>query len=239
MGNPREVTTPACHERVRDRTRRVGDFIVTVESRRVVRHAIVEYAWIVAACDVVDDPDPEAPWVEYADDGNGHAFVAAMRLDGPPDTICIRRGYVPYSDASDGRRGVVVLDDAKAIAAEAYAHFRDYVGCSKQVARERAAESLARRIDQVADWYRHGWAWYGVTLDYMGHHASCWAIDDADYARRDVVPEVAAEVADALEEEGYTVAGRPDPAPSPWSARRRLDDMRRRCRAAYPQEQAP
>jgi len=87
------------------------------------------------------------------------------------------------------------------------------MGATRQVALEAVAADRKRTLAQLVQWYSDGWEWYGVQCNFevLGQDfgASVWGIDDDDYARREVVHEIADEVADQLEKAGFTVTDRP------------------------------
>jgi len=82
------------------------------------------------------------------------------------------------------------------------------------VAAEALAAARRQTIAQLVNWYENGWQWYGVRCRYdaLGDEfeASLWGIDDAEYAEREIKVEMALDVADQLEQAGYTVTGKPE-----------------------------
>ncbi len=192
--------------RVRRTVRRAGEFVVV--RRETIYHAIVEFGWIVDACEVSDDDDRGLPWED--DPSYEHTidrgFLAARGISSSGDKVRMPRGFVVV----DRMRCVVTLDNWDAEAADFYAYYRDTVGCTRQVAAELTAMRKRRIVDQLVKWRNDGWTWYSVECDYMGLKASAYGIDDLEYATTAVVDEVAREVAAKLEKRGFEVLGVPD-----------------------------
>ncbi len=203
MGKPRPVRTFEMPHTTRSRVR-ADDVMITRRTR--YESAVIPYAAILAAVAVVEDDDDEPPWERH--DGDEHHLVPVDTLAGDYDPDA----YLPNRDS------IVVVDGADDWGVAAFAHAR---GASKQVAFERAAAEKRRTRDRIVDWYRHSWTWYGVRGEFKGIDASVWGIDDPGDAERYVVPEIADEIADRLEIEGWTVTDRPDPDQAPRADRRR------------------
>jgi hypothetical protein len=176
---------------------RQADTMIAVESRP----AIVDFADILAATEIVDDDIPGAPWSEW--DGWEHTALSALAFDHAEDM----QGYA-------GRKVVQVHDDWGV-----YDHARRN-GASKQVAAELSAASRRQTLRQLVEWYTNGWAWYGVTCRFtvLGdtYRDSLWGIDDIGYAETCRV-EIAEQVAYQLEQKGYTVTGRQVPKQQRYS----------------------
>lgn len=181
---------------------RQDDTMIAVESGS----AIVDYADILEATKVVPDDFGDTPW--EACDGYEHTVERAHWVEGNDQKM---RGYC-YCDAQ--RTQIVIqLPGADYGLLSLYEWLRER-GASKQVAREAVAADRRRTLDQLVHWYSEGWQWLGVKCDFevLGEefHDSIWGIDDDDYARKEVVPEIADTIADQLEAAGFTVNNRPE-----------------------------
>lgn len=181
---------------------RQDDTMVAVETAS----AIVDFATILEATKVVsDDHATEAPWDNC--DGFDHRVETAVH--GDERNLREMQGYC-YCDFLHESVVITLSDD------EDYGIFDSQrsMGASRQVAREVVAAERKRTLARLVDWYSNGWQWYGVQCDFdvLGENfgASVWGIDDDDYARREIVDEIADEVADQLEKAGFTVTNRPD-----------------------------
>lgn len=189
---------------------RDGDTMIAVETAP----AVIEYQSIVDATEVVEDHDETmTPW-EHCD-GFEHTYHMPHNLDAVPDCRDMQ-GWGRTWDR--GERFVIQLAD------DDYGIY-DYMrarGATKQVAREAVALERRRTLAQIVKWYSDGWQWYGVKCEFTvlddTYEASMWGIDDAEYAERDVVHDIAGEVAYQLEKAGYTVTGKPESNPRPWEA---------------------
>lgn len=185
---------------------RQDDTMVAVETAS----AIVDFADILEATKVDLDNSGEAPWDNC--DGFDHDVrdgrIASKRH------LFRMQGYC----YCDGRREyiVITLPDN-----EDYGTFdwQRSKGATRQVAREAVAAERKRTLAQLVDWYSNGWQRFGVRCDFgilgQDFSASIWGIDDDDYARREIVGEIAGEVADQLEKAGFTVDNRPEPTDYP------------------------
>ena len=173
--------------------------------------AIVDFDTILEATKVVyDDQFGEVPW----DNCDGYNHEAESRCGYAHCDVEEMRGYCYW----DGNREHVVItlpdDDDHGIF-----DWQRSMGATRQVAREAVAADRRHTLDQLVEWYSNGWQWYGVQCDFnlLGQNfgASVWGIDDDDYARNEVVAEVAGKVADQLEKADFTVTGCPDREPYP------------------------
>ena len=172
---------------------RDGDTMVCVTV--TTRPAVIDFADILEAVTV--EPDEftgEAPW-EHCD-GYDHELRP------------IRTSEEGDSEASfhhDGRRQIVIVDTDHGI----YDYLRAN-GASKQVAREAVARDRQRTIEQLINWYQNGWEWFYVNCEYLDASDGVGGVDDYDYASGDCAEECALNVAAELEDQGYTVTGKPD-----------------------------
>ncbi len=205
------------------KTFRDGDSMVAVE----IAPAVIEYADIVAATEVIHDREETmAPWDHC--DGFEHMAVEPHRLEDAADA----RKMQGYVRTWDGDTYVIRLpaDEDYGI----YEHMRAQ-GASRQVAREAVARERQRTLNQLRAWYRHGWEWYGVKCEMtvLGDtfEDSVWGIDDPEYAENYVVADVAGNVAATLEEAGFTVTGQPEERDLPWRAVTRKDKRAKLARA--------
>jgi len=166
--------------------------------------AIVDFADILEATKVIyDDQASEAPWNNC--DGFEHEIKTT-------DWGGFNRSEMQGHCYCGEPFGVIVImlpDDGD------YGIFdwQRSMGATRQVAREAVAADRRRTLAQLVEWYSNGWQWFGVKCDFnvLGQDfgASVWGIDDDDYARREIVSEIANEVADQLEKADFTVTNRP------------------------------
>lgn len=174
---------------------RDGDTLVISETIVETRNAVVDYEDVLDATEVVyDEYNADCPY--KSGDDYDHK-VCEVTHEGQLDSFSC------YDDH------IVILD--RKYFDETYMFYREH-GASKQVARELAAQSYRKITEQIVEWRSTGWEWYGVKCDFEGFVESVWAIDDYDYAYKEVRKEVAAEVVELLEEAGYTVINQPTEA---------------------------
>lgn len=174
-----------------------------IESTITVKDAVIDFQDILDACEIQDDDTSEAPWENC--DGWEHTAVSVDRLDGAKrDNAEFMQGYVYHE--SDREYKLIELEPGEDWGT--YDHLRAQ-GASKQTAREASAATRRKAIEQLVEWYRNGWSYYGVTCEFEGAEASVWGVDDHDYADTDVRQEIASEVAGQLEGEGYTIINYP------------------------------
>jgi len=192
---------------------RQGDTMIAVESDS----ALVDYDDILAATKV--EPDNcfgETPW-ENCDD-----FKHTCTTNFDYNALHMR-GYC-YCDFLHTHAVIQLSKDEDW---GLYEWHRKH-GATRQVAQEAVAAEHRRTLDQLVDWYSNGWQWFGVQCDFevLGEnfYDSIWGIDDEDYAKQEVVPEIADAVADQLEKAGFTVNNRPirEPYPNRASKKTRL-----------------
>jgi hypothetical protein len=186
---------------------RVGDVMLTVTAES----AIVDFDSILEATTVEVDDDMGPPWKEH--DGWEHALKKSDYLRGYNEDDWVRG------------KGVVVVSRDQAREWGVYGYTPGHT--HKQRAWERGERIRRKAIDQIVRWYEHGYTWYGVVCKFKGHRASIWGIqtegdspDDPylDETRR----ELAGEVADELEKDGYTVINRPPEITEAQGRRNRL-----------------
>lgn len=188
---------------------RHGDTMTATE----VTSAIVEYDAILNATAVVaDEIHSDTPWDDC--DGYDHTWTPLRDLD---FDVSGARGEC----FTGCERGVIQLAEDGQDYQDSYVYFREK-GASRQVAAEMIALIRRRTLDQLVQWYTHGWTYYGVRCEYkiLGkiYQASVWGIDDQEYAEREVVSEIADEVAADLEKDGFTINNRPKHGPFPSRA---------------------
>jgi hypothetical protein len=185
---------------------RQDDVMVAVKTAS----AVVDFATIEEATKVVyDNHYDETPWDSC--DGFDHEVETSChgsaRFEGERD-FSEMQGYC-YSDAEREFIVITLPDDADF----GIFNWQRSIGATRQVAREAVAADRKRTLAKLVDWYANGWQWYGVRCDFevLGQDfgASVWGIDDHDYAHREVVDEIADEVAAQLEKAGFTVTNRP------------------------------
>jgi hypothetical protein len=183
-------------------TFRDGDTMIAVETAP----ATIDYADILEATEVVaEEGEYQTPWDQC--DGYAHTYGATDQFDGNADCRAMR-GFC----WTDRQRVVIQLAPGEDYGI--YDSLRK-AGASKQVAREAVAAARRQTLDQLVEWYENGWNWYGVRchVTILGEEFedSVWGIDNADYAEKEVIPEVASEMVGQLEKAGYTVVGQPKP----------------------------
>jgi len=201
------MTTQTEQRKTATTTIRTGDLLVHTTVTTEVESVHVDFDDILAAVEVFPDitMNGETPW--HWCDGYVHTVEQVSRLDDGRDTADQRRGYC----YSDGHRERIIItarwDD------DLYRWYRDN-GASKQVAREMVALSLRKRLDQLVQWYTHGWEWWCCNVDFKGFTDGVGGVDDFDYAHDEVRRECAENIAYELERIGYIVTDKPtsDPA---------------------------
>jgi hypothetical protein len=176
-------------------TLRRGDILVTTTTR--IESAVVEWADILDAITIAPDDMTDAPWDNC--DGFDHETTPAQQCENAES----RRGCC----WDTGNRERVVVSVAFDGELHAWCRAR---GASRQVAREMVALSARRTIDALTHWLEHGWEWWVVSGDILGCGDSLGGIDDYDYAKNEVVGDIADNLAYALEQAGYTITGRPE-----------------------------
>jgi hypothetical protein len=190
---------------IKDDVEKVGDKIVITKVWETP--AVVKFDDLVEACEVEPDNDFREPWKEH--DGYEHDFRKIEYPEHDDMTLAAgwvssRRGYGSYVQS-----GLIVLDDN---CEDTYQHYRA-LGYSKQVARERQAESKKRLLAQIARWYREGWYVYQVVCEFRDYSESLCGIlvdEEFDDYLDEVKVEMAYEVAGQMEDHGYVIEGKPD-----------------------------
>ena len=178
---------------------RIGAQIV----HQVSEPAEVEWDTLIESAEIEQGNDSGKP----GDNGDifGHS-VESMPGDVDDPHEC--RNYVEqsgrgYHRIELDRTATKMLDDE-------YKWYRAN-GASKQVAFERRAMQLRNTLDRITSWYRDQWQYVGVIVSYGDDYTeSLWGIDDEDYARDEIIPELCHQLADAMELDGYTILNRPN-----------------------------
>ena len=199
-------------------TERVGAVVVRVQVETLERR--VDFSDILKAVKADTDYGNPAPWEDC--DGFEHTITPADKLIDE-----IRATHMQGYCYTDRRRKVITLPEGEDYGVFDYHRAR---GASKQVARELSAQSRARTIAQLKQWYENGWhVWY-VSCDYLGAHDSLGGVydDEGDYLE-EVKREVAENVAAELEKVGFEVFGKPEAKPRDRRAefKRRLNEQNR------------
>lgn len=177
---------------------------ITVTTTVDVDDAEIPWSDVLDAVEVVADYDhTEAPW----DDCDGWEHNA-QRLRYGPDHADMKNSDRYVIADRDGAYWLT-LDVEKSGIPDA--NYYRTQGASKQVSAELAAQALRNAYAQLHKWYSDGWQYYGVKGELKDCHASVRGIDNEDYARREVVGEIASELASELESAGYVVTDRPQP----------------------------
>lgn len=174
-----------------------------VETTTIVKEypVIIPYSDIIEAAEVYGDEYSEAPWDSC--DGLEHEVKTESQLGYNVDLQEMRGHFW-----GDRRECVVVVDKEQVEKWGVYAYARAS-GASKQVAREMEALNLRNTIDQLREWHSNGYSNYVVKIDFMDECESCGGIDDEDFARHEMVHEIAGEVVAKLEARGFKILGQP------------------------------
>lgn len=183
---------------------RFSDTIVETTIEIETRPAVVDYRDILEACEVVPDDLHGAPWDEC--DGWEHTSTRLLDMDDPDSSnydAHARRGY-----AIEMRSPVII--ELEVDFGDDYRHYRK-CGMSKQSASEMVALAKRSRLDTIVKWYENGYEWYGVKGEHLDREDSLWGIDGYDYAYDHARHDIANEIADQLEDDGYAITNRPDP----------------------------
>lgn len=164
-----------------------------VEVSVTTRPAVIQFSDILERVKVEPDDFAEAPW----DNSDGYEHeVIDDNTDG--------ESVGSFSDSRGKMKRVITKE------------FSDWGsagrGASKQVQFEAHAKEVARSLRQIVKWYENGWSVWCVSCSYLGCSDSLCGIydDDGDYVEEQK-SEIAANVAAELEEQGYTVEGKPSP----------------------------
>lgn len=189
----------------RNDVEKVGDKIVITKVWET--SAVVKFDDLVEACEVESDDSYGEPWKECC--GYEHSF---QKIEYPEhDDISHATGWVSGSRGYGNYRqsGLLTLDDD---GKDTHAHFRAQ-GYSKQVAREKTAESQKHILETLAKWYTDGWYVYCVNCDFRDYSASVCGVqvnEEFDDYLDEVKVEMAFEVAGEMEDDGYVIEGKPD-----------------------------
>ena len=178
---------------------RVGDTmiatVVTEES------AIVDWDDIVGRGES-DDWSHGAPWEDC--DGWEHEIERLGWRDHEGRTDS--RGYVAYGYH---KGSVITIDDDDIVNRWGCT---GPSGCSKQVRAEAIAAAKRKALDQLVTWYNDGW-YVSIAIAEYGDYQDCvggiWDEPWGDYTEK-CIEECRHNVADQLEDDGYTVEGRPE-----------------------------
>ena len=194
---------------------RVDDLMVTTLTK--AEPAVLDFEGILEATRVMPDDCSQAPWQTC--DGLDHHIVT-------DETNGKASGS--FDGARRGRQRVV-LDHPERWENFAWHRAR---GASKQVAFELARQEWQRTREYIADLRENGWTVWGVVCNFCGEHASLWGIEATnppssvdDSYLESTRREIASAVAQALENQGYTVTAQPDAhADQRKSAKQRIKD---------------
>lgn len=190
---------------------RDGDVMVSVTVK--TEPATISFDEILESVEVEHDEHSEAPWESC--DGYEHEVI---------DDNTDGNSAGSFRD-SRGRMKRCVTDQFEAWGSA-------YRGASKQVVFEAHAREVKRTLEQLAKWHADGWEVWCVSCDFKGCSDSLCGVydDDGDYVK-EVSREIASNVADQLEKQGYTVTDRP--VSTPYSQANRVKDHFTRCLANY------
>jgi len=179
---------------------RHGDTMVSVEVKTA--SAIIDFDDILEKCEVIPDEYADAPW------DNCDGFDYELRPLGYYDHDGVRESRAcVWSDRSRKLIELSPKDDFD------YAYHRKN-GATRQVAAELAACRKRDILDTIRKWHEDGWEHWGVRCEFevcgQSFEASCWGIDDSDYAETEVKRDIAGEVAAELRKAGFDVINEPD-----------------------------
>jgi hypothetical protein len=209
------------HKKLEVRRERVGDEMVITTVER--HNAVVDFQKILDACEVVPDPDADAPWEMC--DGWEHLAVSESDLEytawGHFETVTEKKSkWVAHYNEDDvvgpgSSRKLIIVGWATVDGWQG--EYDWWRGEPRQVYEERLAEVRRDATEQLKRWYSEGWQYWGVRCEFLDVHESVWGVQTRDDSDDDpyldeVREEVALEVAGELEEIGYTVVNRPDKA---------------------------
>jgi hypothetical protein len=205
MARKRKSKTPEAKTQTARLSFRDGNTIVETEVTTTTRSATIDFNDILDAVEVVPDEEARTPWEDC--DGYEHTATPVDRLDYEKrDNAEHMQGYA--WDSGNRQRVLIEISDEQVKSWGVYDYARAG-GASKQVAREMEAKNKADTIKRLAKWYENGWEYWGVTVDFLDEHDSCWGYDDYDYAYHDARLDHAENVACALEKKGYTIENKP------------------------------
>lgn len=195
---------------VKTMSHRVGPLVV--ETRTTTHSAVIDYADILDACEVVDDSDSDMgpPWKEH--DGWEHELITSVddKVDHHVWEKLKNSESVFYCRDHGGWCQIAVTRK----------HLEEWQGKfvrgteSRVVYEDRLAQCCREAIETLKNWYINGYYWYGVTCDYLDYSASLWGIQLEDDDSRDpyidnVKSEITSEVVGELEDDGYEVINKP------------------------------
>lgn len=191
--------------------KRVGDRMLISETNTSDIPAEIPWRDIVAGARIEPDDVHPPPW----DDDDGWSHEVDTDICDLYKSINQARGYVPNRNYGNGQRSLLRITD-KSYGGDSVENRVLYLrnrGASKQVAREVVARDNQQYINQLTDWYENGWNYWYVTVSFIVggkiYDDSLGGIDDHDYATEDIVPELCGQIAYALEQDGFTVTGKP------------------------------
>lgn len=195
-------------KRTTKRTRK-GDKVVVTTVEQVELDAVVDFTDIVDA--VKFDQDEGGfypPWIEH--DGWEHELVPTS------EDYNAAEGYLPqgYYATVEHKRGKSYHQPQMIklqidFGAYEYAHKR---GSSKQVAREHEAHVVREATQRLSDQHRNGHVWWEAHVNFQDYRASLGMIYGLENGYdKHIARELADEVADDMEKDGFTIVNRPQP----------------------------
>jgi hypothetical protein len=179
------------------------DKIVTIETVVTEQDRNVDYQDLLDCVEVKPDEWGDAPWDNC--DGFGHETRGISYWD--HDDMIQGANNV----ARTRRKTLVVeFDNASERCLDGDYRWYRSKGASKQVAAELVAQQRAFRMELLIGWLVNGWEYWVVCAEFNGYEAcGCGGIDDYDYASGEVRAELADELAEQLEEDGFVITGKP------------------------------
>lgn len=195
-------------KRTTKRTRK-GDKVIITTVEQVELDAVVDFTDIVdAVCFDQDDSGHYPPWVEH--DGWEHELVPTSE-DYDDAVGYLPQGYYATAGCKKGRS----YFQPQMIELKEYLGCYDYLhnsGSSKQTAREHEAHVHRESKECLAKWHQEGFVWWEAHVNFQGYRASLGMIDSLeDGYDKYTANELAEQVADDMEKDGFTIVNRPEP----------------------------
>lgn len=176
-----------------------ADKIVTIET--TVEDREVSYDDILESVTIEhDDWTNDAPW----ENCDGWEHDARRESYHDHEGIRDSRGY---ARCSRGDNHIIEVDDDVIVNRWGCG---GYPGCSKQVRAELIAQVKRNALDQLVEWYEDGWEYFNVSGEFKGYTDSIGDVDSYEYADQ-LRHEIAVNIADDMEKDGYIITDRPKP----------------------------
>jgi len=178
---------------------RDGDISITTR----IESAIVLWSTLMARVEIIlDEYENRTPWDDC--DGYEHDLIEYDKD--------LHENSPHWFRQERGPRKVVVVTRETARDWGAYGR---HGGVTRHEAYLRGEQSRLRAIRQLRDWYADGWSWHTAKLEYQGYESRVggWLGNYCHHLDTETTEEardtVAAEVASAMDDDGYEIIGRP------------------------------